>query len=997
MKSTILFLLPIFLFKISVLSQPISESFELRYFSSNPKANGETDFKGKTEFFDTEKRIEYLENYEKVAGDFFGNKDWDQLVISDEEAKAIAKNIKPQPIPVVRKRIILDEWKMLGSKPGKREAEQAQLDWWNQQKGVIVENKQLHFTEKQAVTKDIEVQDWRSLIKLDLKPAPSDKEILLSLGDALKLHFKSGDLLVNIQGKNSSVARYTAGNFMHLEIETDLESGKYNLYVNEQKVVDFLPLDNIKPFDAISVSAGKGTFIDNLYGVKYTKIIPTDNKNSRDIPFLINTFLDEKFSLTPQIHGWQAGSYNDEQWAEIELPYAHGGDRYKNESMYLRKNVYVNDYDIADLNIEALDPGGEIWVNGEVIMLIQKRTPVKIDISGYLNKNSENTIAIRVFPNKVEHTNRHTSSDLYTGWFAGRSWLDLHKMQYINDVFVYTKDLDKDATVSVNVQMKNDEWGIEQREIKVDQEFDGFLKIQFYKWFPEESALPAYEGRFPINLRLKRDFSFSQDIVLESPDKWHFNDPNLYKIIATIEDVDGKAIDDYVITTGIREISQEGGTFRINGQPEMMNGALLFAYKYPLEDIARTVRCGDDYWLVKEIMMMKRGNGNTLRMSVHHGSKGGINDPRLAEIGDQLGIMFQWTTGTWVRSGTPWIIDFEALPEYVKQVRNHPSIVMWQPGNHPKFQDFSEEGAAWMKKVYTGIYANDPSRLISATANMSRFGDEGTPNDLGTLIGKGEVYAADPVWTAPMLTRGNMDHTTGYGADWVTLREYPVPPLFISDMGWREKGYRMDYLNSKDRAYFDYESEESVGQPNWNLRKGKPSYLVQSYEFGYAKGSIGRILTPDEWRISQAWQGFSAFEAYKKKRWLDYDGMAWCTLHGGGNTSTYQKPLIDYFGYSKIVFHTVKMSFQDVLACSKNVDVVYGPEDEIEPVIMNLGNTKKVNLLVTVKDLDGNAVEQKEYRNIILNEGRTSTDLGNFRSKVQEGYFFIHYQIIRNE
>jgi hypothetical protein len=85
------------------------------------------------------------------------------------------------------------------------------------------------------------------------------------------------------------------------------------------------------------------------------------------------------------------------------------------------------------------------------------------------------------------------------------------------------------------------------------------------------------------------------------------------------------------------------------------------------------------------------------------------------------------------------------------------------------------------------------------------------------------------------------------------------------------------------------------------------------------------------------------------------------------------------------------------LAGSHNVDVVYGPEDEIEPVIMHLGNRIMVNLLVTVNDLDGNVMEQKEYKNILLDEGRNSSVLESFRPKVQEGYYVIHYQIIRNE
>jgi len=978
----------------SVFAQKSSRSFELRYFTQDAKANGETDFKGETEYFDTIKRIEYLNRYEKVAGEFFENRNWDQLVIDDQEAREIAAGIKPQPLPVVRKRLVLDEWKMMGYKSGKREAELSHADWWNQQEGVLIEAGQLLFTERSTVTRMIEPQEWRSLISLEIKPATSSGQQFVSLGDALKVSFKKGGVFVQIQGKSTSVASYEAGNSVLLKIETDLESGKYNLYVDGSKVVDFQSLDQTAAYDRIILAGSKGCMVDKLYGVKYTKAIFTEDRNSRDIPFYIHTFLDENFNISPPLTGWQEISYEDEQWETVSLPFAHGGDRYQKESMYLRKEIFVSEFSRATLNFETIDPGGEIWINGEVVSLVKDRTPYQMDISEHLEQNSENTIAVRVFPNEISHTNRHSAADRYTGWFAGRSWIDLHQDQYIKDLFVHTTDLGKDATVSVEVSLQNDEWGEEQREVKIFQAFEGYLKVQFFKWFPEEEEEAAFQERIPVSLRLGREEYLQHTIHLESPDKWHFESPNLYKVVATIEDEQGHPIDDFIITTGIRTVGQEGGTFRINGNPEMMNGALLFGYKYPLEDISRTLRCADDYWLVKEVMMMKRGNGNTLRMSIHHGMKGGINDPRLAEIGDQLGIMFQWTTGTWIRTGSPWLLDFDALSEYVRQVRNHPSIVMWQPGNHPRFRNFQEDATSWFKRVYEAIYPNDPSRLISPAANSSRFLEKGAPNDMGTLIGKNESFEADPVWTAPMITRGNMDHTTGYGAEWSTLRKYPHPPSFVGEMGWREKGFRTDYLDSPHRAYFDYESEESAGQPNWTLRKGKPSYRIRSYELNYDVGSIGRNLSPDEWRTSQAWQGFSAFEAYKKKRWLDYDGMTWCPLHGGGNTSTYQKPMIDYFGYSKISFHTVSMAFQDLLACSKNVDVVYGPDDTLPIVVINSGEEKKVDLTVICRDLENKEVFKKEFSGLSLEAGRSVLDVDDIDIPLRkEGYYIFEYNI----
>jgi len=546
-------------------------------------------------------------------------------------------------------------------------------------------------------------------------------------------------------------------------------------------------------------------------------------------------------------------------------------------------------------------------------------------------------------------------------------------------------------------ELRNNDWQYEEREMKKMREFKGKIKVEIVKWFPIEESTPIVQQSYPVNVRMYHDYRFETDIEIEHADLWTYQNPRLYKVVCTLEDEAGRELDDFVITTGIRTISQEGGTFRINGVPEMMNGALLFGYKYPLEDIARTVRCAEPYWLVKEIEMIKRMNANTIRMSVHHGSKGGINDPRLAEIGDQMGVMFQWTTSTWVRTGSPWILDFKGLPKYVEQVRNHPSIVMWQVGNHPKYKGYEIDGLDWFKRVYDGIYPSDPSRFIVPVGSQGRLG-KGIPNDAGTRNLRGDTISEKTVWTAPMITRGNFDHTTSYGTKWTTLRNYPYPKNFNGDMGWRSTGFRTDYLNSKERAYFDYESEESAGQPNWNLRKGTPSYQIKSYEYVYDIGSIGRQLTVDEWRASQAWQAFSAYEAYRKKRWLDYDGQAWCTLHGGGNTATYQKPLIDYFGYSKMAFHTVKMVFQPVLAGSKNVDMVYGPDDRVPVCIMNMGDKKKVDLLVICKNSSGEEVFSKKYSNITLQKGRNVTDIDQLKPSIKEaGYYSFDYIVIQSD
>ena len=84
----------------------------------------------------------------------------------------------------------------------------------------------------------------------------------------------------------------------------------------------------------------------------------------------------------------------------------------------------------------------------------------------------------------------------------------------------------------------------------------------------------------------------------------------------------------------------------------------------------------------------------------------------------------------------------------------------------------------------------------------------------------GNKIKAAPEFMAGLVTRGNQDAYAGYGNDWSKIRKAP-------------NDWAASCLASKDKAYFNFEHEESIGQPNWDLCKGKPWYLLQSYEWGY--------------------------------------------------------------------------------------------------------------------------------------------------------------------
>ena len=980
----------------------ISKSFELRYFSNDAKANGETDFKGPTSVFDTDQRVEFLKHYAAFASEFFNDPNFDYDVASDDEAAKAAQAIKPQPEPEFRNRIQLEDWKWLGYRAGQEKEKVHNLLQYKFNETVQLNNGLLETTAlKSSYQWKFPGQSWRFSFSWKAKvPSTSSKAVFIFselekvIGAKVGFAENGKFFYTTANGETVEKDTYKAGEWYNFKVEFDLAAFKrkkdvvrYNLYINNELVADYVPLHrvvtggvgyveyaqnitSIAKVNRLTLNASEGVQVDDIWGVGY-------HLTGRETyPYTVETFLDENFETKPGAHGWTAENYNDSAWQNTNLPAVHGGERTAEEDLLLRKVVQVGDFDKAFLNIATLDPGGEIWVNGQVVAVVTNRAPQKINLTKFLNKNEENLIAVKVnhfyLTEKVGEIMHHSSLDFSIGWFAGKMSLDLLDNTSIHDAFVYTKSLGNKASQLAKIKIDNKDW----------LAFRGSVEVKMFLWFPQESKTVAAQAS--MDLEIPHNIT-ELEIPFEvaNPKLWTPENPNLYKMQVILKDKDGNIIDDYVTTTGIRTVDQIGGSFRLNGEVSMLNGAQIMGYRGPIEDMIKESRCAPDYWVAKEILQIKKMNGNLLRVHVHNWEfpARGINDPRYAEYADQLGMMLLWCPTAWIRTGRGWgDVDFENYPKYMNQVINHPSIVMWEAANHT--QSFKgnpvSESNIYCEQVHNTLYPVDPSRIISYNSFVRHFH---YGNDEGTIDQEGNPIQASWAWTAPNVTRGNQDSPTGYGREWNVLRNYP-------------DDYRASFLDSKDRAYFNFEHQESAAQPNWNLVKGKPWYQMQSYEWSYDEGSIGRKLQANEWKESQAWQAFGAWEAMKKMRYLDYDGFSWCCLHGGANSVTYKKPLIDFVGAAKLAWHVNKMVFQKTVAGSHDVDVAYGPADKINPVVMNWNKEQTANVSVKILDIDKNEVAKKEYKNVSLKGGRTVNKLEPFMpNDLKEGYYFIVYEI----
>ena len=945
-------------------------SFEMRYFTADPKANGETDFHGETEWMTLEQRVDFLNKYAEYASRIWEDVHLDKKLVSQTEISEKLKDMKPQPLTAIRRTIPLTGWKAYGYKNDHSNIRKSSLAKWESgNPGVKVKSGQLVLNNT-VLSRETEPLNWRFRLRMKLYPAGLAGSVALSDNERRCIHLQFEQGTVRINGASSTEMHYPANEPFQVVVYGDFANRRFFVTVDGTTSPEphVLP-EEMSCINRLELATSGELRIDDLLLYNFIR-----DENNDHTPYYSSVVIDEDFEEKPPVDGWQHINFDDSGWEPVELPSVHGGEREKEEYYYLRKKVAIEDFERAVLKMETVDPGGEVWVNGEVVAVVNNRHPVEIDVTRHLKRNSENMIAVRVNPHRIAHPMHHTPSDHYIGWFLGRSELLLSSRCMIKDVFVHTASLSDKAEQQHQVVIQNS--GVEAME--------GSLEINYYPWYPSEGEITATTNVEHVHIRPFVDNKIDIRLPVENARLWTPEQPCLYKVEAILKDSAGNPIDDYVTTTGIRTIDQKEGELLINGKPAMLNGAQTMGWRYPIETVAKTNRCADDETIIQDMLMIKKMNGNMFRVHVHaeKDTTDGINDPRYPEYADQLGLCLIWLTAGWTREGEAWSVDFAGYPKYMKQVYNHPSIVLWEASNHPnrfKTHDISDSHD-YMNLIYETIASVDTSRLMSPTSFWphTHYG-----NYDGSIDFQGNPIRPNPVLMKKMMTRGSQDAYTGYGANWTSLRNAPNP-------------WAASCLAANDKAYFNFEHEESAAQPNWNLAEREPWFQVQSYEWDYERGSIGRRLNAEEWKASQAWQAFSAWESMKKQTLLGYDGFSWCTLESGANMFTYQKPLVDPFGVPKLAYYANRMVFQAIWAGTDNVDVVYGPDDRVSPVIFNMGEQRDVDLLVELQDVSGKTIDKKLFKKITIGAGRSVTKLDSFRFKqVKEGCYVVKYTIRR--
>ncbi|MFL0267538.1 glycoside hydrolase family 2 TIM barrel-domain containing protein [Candidatus Clostridium radicumherbarum] len=339
-----------------------------------------------------------------------------------------------------------------------------------------------------------------------------------------------------------------------------------------------------------------------------------------------------------------------------------------------------------------------VWVNGQKVGYAEDSfVPKDFDITKYVRKG-ENNISVEVYR-----------------WSDG-SWLEDQDYIRLSGIF---RDVFLFSTPKVHL-----------RDFKIETDFDSTytnstlsIRSNIHNYSGENQGVYTveamlYDGTRPVldePITMSGDFSggaetvISSSAVVPNPKKWSAEAPNLYSMVLTLKDPNGKIIEAENTKVGFRKFELKSGQMKINGTAIMFKGANRHETD---PSTGRTIPMSD---MITDITLMKQFNLNTVRDSHYP------NDPAWLELCDQYGLYVideadlesHGVSGTLPKSDPNWTAAcIDRMQSLVERDKNYPSVLLWSLGNEAGSGSNFKAMADWTHKA-------DSTRLVHYEGDSS--------------------------------------------------------------------------------------------------------------------------------------------------------------------------------------------------------------------------------------------------------------------------------------
>ncbi len=521
---------------------------------------------------------------------------------------------------------------------------------------------------------------------------------------------------------------------------------------------------------------------------------------------------------------------------------------------------------------------------------------------------------------------------------AGPATLQILSRVHLQDAFFHTAALgDGEAEQMCQVELRNTSW----------ERFSGKVRVEISPWLPEEGdvvkVIEQEVEALPMN-HAAAELRF----ILEDPLVWEPGQARLYLAHVVLLDGDGRPLDDLYETFGVRTVEMIGGHFYINGELTVLRGTHNVCH-YPDSSLIAP----EDEWIVRDLLLHFDIGANCSR----YPSDKRIHYRRIAEICDQLGYMLVWCGyfEMWMPHPEFELYAERDVPALVRDLRNHPSIIMWEMGDEPLLGVHDYRRYRWYEQVYRLVEQEDSSRPILPAGHFSleqvRLIADGHSAGQTLAERRREVLRDFPVYSLPKVF---WDHH-------YTFMITPIQPVrkVIARIAEALDGERPTVLT--EFGIDGLPDPASVAGVYGEFRWGSNQYWYVDREQDDLI-LYGRQIRAEDWRETQACQAIELATMIGgiRERPGDFAAFYFMEMY---DVWTYYQGVVDVCSHPKLGFFVVRSLFQPLFVSGLHGNTVVSEGEPIAITVSNLGPPAS-NLVVhaALRRASGQTVREQAIR-----------------------------------
>ncbi|MBB5061850.1 glycoside hydrolase family 2 TIM barrel-domain containing protein [Granulicella mallensis] len=428
--------------------------------------------------------------------------------------------------------------------------------------------------------------------------------------------------------------------------------------------------------------------------------------------------------------GAQAPGFHDAAWRSLDLPHDWSIEGSfdenapaKGNGAYLPTGIgwYRKDFIVPSsahgrriaLQFDGVYQRSEVWINGVSLgMRPYGFIGFSYDLTAHLAPPGKpNYLAVRVDNSLQTNCRWYSGSGIYR-----HTWLRITDPIHIveNGIYVRTPSITREsATVEVTTRLRN------------DSVRDADLELMTEILSPTGETVQ--QTTTPHTLSKDAETTLAQTLTVASPALWSTTTPHLYRARCTVRSR-GAQIDQDSANFGIRQIAFDVDRgFLLNGEHVKMNGVCIHG------DGGSVGTAVPERLWERRLELLQQMGCNAIRLSHNPPA------PELLDMLDRMGFLVmaeafdewrhakgQTPTYGYHRYFDEW--SERDLTAMMERDRNHPSIVIWSPGNEVPDQT-APDGPATLQRLIEIIHSKDSTRPITVGCDQIAAEPKAAPPD----------------------------------------------------------------------------------------------------------------------------------------------------------------------------------------------------------------------------------------------------------------------------